>query len=760
MKISHLIYFSAACFIILFLSGCLPEEKNKEQFYSSAQTFFENGKYNEARIQLKNALKVDPRYAKAHELLAETQLKLKNPADAFKTYLRLEQLQPENPETKIRLATIYLLGKKPVEAEKRVNLVLKDDPENIEALYLHAGILTHKKESLTEIRKIYEKILKIDPEQTKACLAMAGILTSRKRYRQAEVYLLKASELEPDNMAIDRTVFRFYLAGNRIGDARKVLDRLAVKNPDSAEPMIMLGNFLTMQKRTDEAEDAFLEAIEKDPSSVSAYMLLARIYNNQKKIQKAENTIKKALEAAPEDFVVKNAYADFLFTHNRVKAAETLIDGILQERPDYIPSKVIKGKILASRKEYEKAESIFRSLVKEEPESPVFNFLLGYILLETGKVERALTPITEAVSRNPDFHQARLLVAEIHLRKGNLVISESEIRRVLNAQPENYKANILLGNVYMAKKEFDKAETVFKERIEKFPQISEAYVRMGMLKRLQQKHADALTHFEKALDINPDLMNVISGITTLHALNGDLNKAHAVCDRYVQKDDPVTAAAAHFLKGNLCIRTGEYAKAENQFKEAIRKNPAFIRPHIALADLLQSTDRVDEAIGKYKELIEKEPGRAVLHSVLGSLYERKEMYDLAENHYKKALNIDSEFIPAINNLAYLFAERGKDLNQAMDLARKAKEKMWDAPAIMDTLGWVYYKKGLYDSAISEFKGCIEKNPENPIFYYHLGLAYNKKWEYNDAESALKKALSLDENFKGAETAKSILAQIE
>ena len=118
MKISHLIYFSAACFIILFLSGCLPEEKNKEQFYSSAQTFFENGKYNEARIQLKNALKVDPRYAKAHELLAETQLKLKNPGDAFKTYLRLEQLQPENPETKIRLATIYLLGKKPVEAEK------------------------------------------------------------------------------------------------------------------------------------------------------------------------------------------------------------------------------------------------------------------------------------------------------------------------------------------------------------------------------------------------------------------------------------------------------------------------------------------------------------------------------------------------------------------------------------------------------------------------------------------------------------------
>jgi tetratricopeptide (TPR) repeat protein len=78
---------------------------------------------------------------------------------------------------------------------------------------------------------------------------------------------------------------------------------------------------------------------------------------------------------------------------------------------------------------------------------------------------------------------------------------------------------------------------------------------------------------------------------------------------------------------------------------------------------------------------------------------------------------------------------------------------------MDTLGWVYYKKGLYDSAISEFSSSLEKIPENPIVHYHLGLAYYKKDDKTKAKMALEKALSVDENFNGAQEAKRILAGI-
>ncbi len=112
----------------------------------------------------------------------------------------------------------------------------------------------------------------------------------------------------------------------------------------------------------------------------------------------------------------------------------------------------------------------------------------------------------------------------------------------------------------------------------------------------------------------------------------------------------------------------------------------------------------------------------------------------------------------MNNLAYLYAEQNKELNKALDLARQARERVGNLPAILDTLGWVYYKKELYDSALTEFKSCVEKEPNNPIFNYHLGLVQNKLQKYTEAEASLKKAIELQSDFQGSDDAKKILGQ--
>ena len=128
--------------------------------------------------------------------------------------------------------------------------------------------------------------------------------------------------------------------------------------------------------------------------------------------------------------------------------------------------------------------------------------------------------------------------------------------------------------------------------------------------------------------------------------------------------------------------------------------------------------------------------------LLGTIYEMKGQTDQAEDHYRKALDIDQAFIPAANNLAYLLATWGENLNEALQLAQKAREKLPNSPHIMDTLGWVYYQKGLYDHAIGEFSDSIVKLPDNATIRYHLGLVYYKKKENTKARETLEKALSL------------------
>ena len=117
-------------------------------------------------------------------------------------------------------------------------------------------------------------------------------------------------------------------------------------------------------------------------------------------------------------------------------------------------------------------------------------------------------------------------------------------------------------------------------------------------------------------------------------------------------------------------------------------------------------------------------------------------------------------MPAANNLAFLLAEKDKNIDEALELARMAKERSPVDPNIMDTLGWVYYKKGLYDSAISEFNDCLQKLPDNATVIYHLGMAYYKKGDSEKARSNLEKALSLNKKFSGADEAKRVLSEIQ
>jgi uncharacterized protein HemY len=78
---------------------------------------------------------------------------------------------------------------------------------------------------------------------------------------------------------------------------------------------------------------------------------------------------------------------------------------------------------------------------------------------------------------------------------------------------------------------------------------------------------------------------------------------------------------------------------------------------------------------------------------------------------------------------------------------------------MDTLGWIYYLKGSYLNAISELQDSVEKEPENPVINYHLGMALLKNNKPVEARVYLEKAITLDPGFKGADEAKKVLQEI-
>jgi Flp pilus assembly protein TadD len=131
----------------------------------------------------------------------------------------------------------------------------------------------------------------------------------------------------------------------------------------------------------------------------------------------------------------------------------------------------------------------------------------------------------------------------------------------------------------------------------------------------------------------------------------------------------------------------------------------------------------------------------------------------AEKAYESALRIDPAAPVAANNLAYIYALRGSNLDIALQLAQAAQQKLPDDPTVSDTLGWVYYKKNLPELAIPVLKTTVDKDPANYLYHYHLGLAYAKSGDKVNARHSLEKTLTLKPDSAEAADARKVLDSV-
>jgi Flp pilus assembly protein TadD len=181
---------------------------------------------------------------------------------------------------------------------------------------------------------------------------------------------------------------------------------------------------------------------------------------------------------------------------------------------------------------------------------------------------------------------------------------------------------------------------------------------------------------------------------------------------------------------------------------------------MALASLYGKTNRYEGAIAKTDEAVKLDPKNITAHMLMGVLHQQRGATAEAEKSYKAVLDLNPRFAPAANNLAYLYSANGGDKEKALSLARAAKEGLPDDPSVADTLGWILYKRGSYDGALSQLVDSAAKLTDNPEVQYHLGMTHYKLGNTKAARQSLSHALKLSTKFAGASEAKEVLEKLE
>ena len=167
--------------------------------------------------------------------------------------------------------------------------------------------------------------------------------------------------------------------------------------------------------------------------------------------------------------------------------------------------------------------------------------------------------------------------------------------------------------------------------------------------------------------------------------------------------------------------------------------------------------RPDAALREFEEVARRQPKSVAAHTMVATLLDAQQKTEEARKRYEQVLAIDADAPVAANNLAWIYADRGENLDLALQLAQTAVRQLPDNPDVTDTLGWVYYKKDLASLAVPPLESAVKKNPENATYQYHLGLAYAKIGDKQNAKKSLEQALKLKGDFVGADEARRVLA---
>jgi tetratricopeptide (TPR) repeat protein len=141
--------------------------------------------------------------------------------------------------------------------------------------------------------------------------------------------------------------------------------------------------------------------------------------------------------------------------------------------------------------------------------------------------------------------------------------------------------------------------------------------------------------------------------------------------------------------------------------------------------------------------------------MVGVLFEQEGKRDEARKVYEATVKINENASVAANNLAFIYAEQGTNLDMALQLATSAKQRLPNDASVDDTIGWVYYKKGLPALAVTPLEDSLKKRPNNAEVLFHLGLAYAKLGENAKARDALERALKLDPAVGGDEARRTL-----
>ena len=701
----------------------------------------------------RNAIQQDPRFGEARYRLAETYARLGDVQNAFEEYIRAGDLLPDQLDVQLKAAAALLLAGRIEEAKTRAAAVLEIDPTNLAAQILLGNALAGLQDLDGAIAQI-EDAIAIDPRRTLTYTNLGALQLVRGDLEQAEATFKRAVELAAESITARLSLANLYWATTRLDEAERSLHAAVALDPGDPHANRSIATFYVATDRAVEAEP-YLKALADTSADLGARLMLADYYREMDRLSEALALLEEIANETGSS-AAKTRLAMVVYD-TQPDRAHRILDETLAEHPTDAGALVIKGRLLLGEGKVDDALDYARASVAADPEWAASHYTLGAVYATRNATADAYRAFNEVLRLSPRAVPAQLELSLLHLIDGEFEIAVQLAGAAVKNQPTSAAAHLLLARGLMARGDLAGAQAELDLLLANLPESPEVHTEAGQLQRLKAETSAAARSFRRALELDPDSMEALAGLVSLNIEAGQVVDARARVDAQLARrpNDP----ALLMLAAGTYASDRDLVQTEQVLARAIDVAPSAPQPYVSLAQLYMAQERLDEAKSEYEKLARLRPDSAGPPTMVGVILHLQNNTDEARQWYERVLDIDQRAPVAANNLAWIYAESGDNLDVALSLAQTAKEQLPEAAEVNDTLGWIYYKKDLASLAIPLFQQSRAAEPENPTFHYHLGLAYAHAKDTVRAQEALEQALELQQDFDGAVAARRLLAEL-
>jgi len=754
-------------FALLINSAC---SRSPKWYVEKGSRFAADGRLDEAVLNYRKAIQKDVAYGEAYLALGKAQLKMKDVAEAYWSFISASELLPQSEEAKIQLGDVAVSLLIQDERHPRFlydqvskfrDAFLAKDANSFDGLRWkgYLAIVDRKPEEAVEC---FSKALKVRPNDNKVAAAFVDALVRGGHGAEAEKAGWDRINSGQASDELYDILYWHYRSAKQFAGAESVLKKKIAQFPaNSGNVFELAAHYFEVQQIPEmnrlladfmRNKAQFPEAAVQTGDfymKVGLHAEAIRIYEDNAKLdQKNAKTYRKRLAAA-------------YIQVGRIQEARALIEQLYKESPGDGDTRLARASLLSyssKASDLELAIAEYQSLQKDIPKNATLRFGLARALARKGQLPEARKEYQESATLDPRFVAPRYALAEIAIaqnKPADLLRQGEELMRLqpLNATAARFHAMGLAGTGAV-----DQARVEFEHLLRENPADKEARLQLLLLEIDSKRYKEAESILRTAgfgANGTSD-PRYLQAWAQLQVSENQPKQAVALLTEVVAKQP--NNKAARLLLARLAAGTGQLEIAKEQYARLIEQSKS--------AELYYNLGLVDEAHGEYPAAVEAfqqmkrlAPNDFRAEFAIGHASEAAGNVTDAIEHYNNALKLNGDNAVVLNNLAFLLADSGADPNRALDLARIAQAKVPTAPTFADTVGYTYLKKNMTDSAIQVFNGLVQRYPNQSTYRYHLALALLKKGDKERALQELKACLKESQPQKQAQKVNALLTSL-